>query len=76
MHNHIYIYPDDIKSNYNSDGKTLTGVCKYCGAKQKSLGRRWSIPVEENFLQQIPYGKSNFIFGNPKIIYYNNREML
>jgi len=55
--NHVFSYPEDTRGNYNLDGKTLTGICRYCGAKQKSYGRRWSIQIEEAFLQQDPIGE-------------------
>ena len=56
MCRHVFEYPEDTRENYNPDGKTLTGVCKYCGIKQRAYGMRWSIPLEEAFLQQVPYG--------------------
>jgi len=59
----------DIRENYNSDRKTLTGVCKYCGAKKKAYGKRWAIVVEEKFLQQFPYGEASTTFDNSNIIY-------
>ncbi len=61
MCNHIFIYAEDKRENYNPDAKTLTGVCKYCGAKQKSYGRRWSIPIEENFLNKSLMANHNSI---------------
>jgi len=68
MCNHVFGYPIDRKENYNPDGKTLTGICKYCGVKQKSYGMRWTIPIEENFLQEIPFGDSIFEFDKSAII--------
>ncbi len=46
MCNHIFIYPEDKKVNYNLDGKTLTGRCK-CGVEQTAYGMIWSIQEEE-----------------------------
>ncbi len=60
MCRHIFSYPDDRIENYNSDKKTLTGVCKICGAKQKSYGMRWVIPKVEEFYHDIPYWESIF----------------
>ena len=68
MCNHVYDYPMDARENYNPDGKTLTGVCKYCGVKQKAYGMRWAILVEEKFLQYTPYGEVTLEFDNSKII--------
>jgi hypothetical protein len=65
---HVFEYPEDKRENYNPDGKTLTGVCK-CGAKQKAYGMRWSILVEESFLQEIPYGETRFEFDKSRIIW-------
>lgn len=59
----------DTKENYNLDGKTLTGVCRYCGAKEKAYGMRWSIPIEENFLQQVPYGETQLEFDKTRIMW-------
>jgi len=59
MCNHVFNYPIDIKENYNSDGKTLTGICKHCGSKQKAYGMRWSILIEEALLKEVPYGESH-----------------
>ena len=49
MCNHVFKYPLDIKENYNPDGKTLTGVCKYCGAKKRAYGMRGALPIFEKF---------------------------
>ena len=56
MHKHHFNFPDDKPENYNPDGKTITGVCR-CGAKQKSYGLRWVIPLEEAFWREVPYGE-------------------
>ncbi len=69
MCNHVFDYPMDTKENYNLDGKTLTGVCRYCGAKEKAYGMRWSIPIEENFLQQVPYGETQLEFDKTRIMW-------
>jgi hypothetical protein len=60
MCSHIFDYPTDATDNYNNDRKTLTGVCRFCGHTQKSYGRKWSISIEESFLQQVPYKESQF----------------
>ncbi len=60
MCNHVLAYPDDIRENYNPDGKTLTGICKKCGMEKIAYGMRWAIPIEESFLKQIPYGETIF----------------
>ncbi len=62
MCSHVFIYPEDIRQNYNQDKETLTGKCRYCGLKRKSYGRRWAIDVEDNFLHKEPYGESLFKF--------------
>ncbi len=67
MCDHHFLYPEDTRDNYNPDGKTLTGICK-CGAKKRAYGMRWSIPIEESFLHEIPYGESQFEFDKIKII--------
>uniref|UniRef100_A0A6M3LB64 Uncharacterized protein n=1 Tax=viral metagenome TaxID=1070528 RepID=A0A6M3LB64_9ZZZZ len=54
MCNHVFRYPEDKRENYNSDGETLTGVCKYCGKQERAYGLRWVIRMEENFLWQDP----------------------
>ena len=64
MCKHVFEYPEDTRNNYNIDGKTLTGVCRYCGVTQKAYGMRWIIPIEESFLQQIPYGEISFVDKN------------
>jgi len=68
MCSHVFSYPEDTRENYNPDSKTLTGICRYCGTKKIAYGRRWAIPVEETFLQQIPYGESQFEFDKTRII--------
>lgn len=68
MCKHLFSYPEDKRENYNPDSKTLTGVCKYCGVKQISYGMRWSIPLEEKFLHDIPYGKTQFEFDKSNIM--------
>ena len=57
MCNHVFGYPIDRKENYNPDGKTLTGICRHCGIRQKSYGMSWMIPRYDNFLQQTPIGE-------------------
>lgn len=49
MCKHSFDFPPDIKENYNLDGKTLTGVCRYCGAKEIAYGMRWTIPFVDKF---------------------------
>ena len=68
MCNHVFRYPEDRAENYNPDGVTLTGVCKFCGAKQKSYGLRWMIPIEESFAQRVPYGATRFGYIDKIII--------
>uniref|UniRef100_A0A6M3JTJ2 Uncharacterized protein n=1 Tax=viral metagenome TaxID=1070528 RepID=A0A6M3JTJ2_9ZZZZ len=60
MCNHIFDYPEDKEGNLNPDGKTITGVCRYCKVKQESYGLRWMIPRHEQFLEQNPFGEMNF----------------
>jgi len=60
MCNHIFSYPEDTRENYNPDGKTLTGICRCCGTKKSAYGKRWAISIEEAFLQQEPFGESQF----------------
>jgi len=67
MCKHHFEYPEDKRENYNPDGKTLTGICR-CGATKRAYGMRWSIPVEEAFLQEIPYGESLTEFGKSRFI--------
>jgi len=62
MCNHIFEYPEDTIKNYNHNGKTLTGICKHCGVKQKSYGRKWMLPIEERFHEQSSYGESQFYY--------------
>jgi len=68
MCKHVFRFPEDRGENYNPDGKTLTGICMNCGAKKRAYGMRWSIPIEENFLQQVPFGESQFEFDKTKIV--------
>ncbi len=68
MCDHVFVFPEEKRENYNQDGKTITGVCKHCGVKQKAFGRRWAIDIEENFLKQIPYGETRLDFVNTKVI--------
>ncbi len=63
MCNHVFNYSEDKRKNYNPDGKTLTGICRYCGVEERAYGMRGFIPIEERFLQPIPYGESLFIDG-------------
>ena len=56
MCRHVFEYPEDIKENYNPDGKTLTGICRFCGAKQIAHGRRWTISLEEKIIDRKPFG--------------------
>lgn len=57
MCNHIFNYPEDKPKNYNDDGLTLTGICRHCGAKQKSYGMKWAIQLHETVKHQDPYGE-------------------
>jgi len=61
MCNHLFEYPEDKEKNYNPDGKTLTGICRYCGTKNKALGFRGADDIIEKFNRNIPYGKTLFI---------------
>ena len=61
MCKHLFEYLPDYPENYNPDGKTLTGVCKYCGVKQKAYGMRWMIPRYDNFLEQVPFGEVSLL---------------
>ena len=57
MCNHIFDYPDDVRGNYNPDGETLTGTCRYCGVKKKAYGLRWAMRiVEEHYQVPWPFG--------------------
>ena len=61
MCNHIFDYSDDVGENYNPDGETLTGICRYCGLKQKSYGMRWAIRIIENHCQApMPFDYSDY----------------
>ena len=61
MCNHRFVFPEDRQENYNKDGVTLMGRCK-CGAIQKAYGIRWMVIREDNFLQQEPFGETQFEF--------------
>uniref|UniRef100_A0A6H2A4M3 Uncharacterized protein n=1 Tax=viral metagenome TaxID=1070528 RepID=A0A6H2A4M3_9ZZZZ len=61
MCNHLFEYPIDTRENYNHDMKTLTGICRYCGAKQKALGYRG---IESLIERYRPYGYLEYI-DNP-----------
>uniref|UniRef100_A0A6M3IUT1 Uncharacterized protein n=1 Tax=viral metagenome TaxID=1070528 RepID=A0A6M3IUT1_9ZZZZ len=61
MCSHRFVFPDDKPENYNPDSATLMGRCK-CGAVQKAYGVRWIVNREDNFLQQVPYGETEFEF--------------
>ena len=63
MCQHVFNYPQDKRENYNPDGKTLTGKCRFCNAVQNAYGMRWSIPIEEKFLNVNPYGESQFDYA-------------
>ena len=63
MCNHIFEYQEDKMGNYNPDGKTLTGVCRLCGFKQKAYGMRWMIPRYEKLLADDPFGEISREFG-------------
>jgi len=60
MCEHVFNYPPDIKENYDLNGKTLTGVCRYCGVQQKSYGMRWAIPHVDTFLEKNPFGMNRY----------------
>ncbi len=68
MCNHVFSFSEDTRENYNSDGKTLMGICKYCGLKKKAYGMRWAIKVEESLLEVDPYNEVNEIFDKSRII--------
>ena len=57
MCQHKFLFPEDKPENYNRDGRTLTGRCK-CGVIQEAKAVRWMARHEDNFLQQVPYGKT------------------
>ena len=62
MCNHVFSYPPDTRENYNPDGETLTGICKYCGIIRKSYGMQWSISREESFRKLDPLGEIRIRF--------------
>ena len=53
MCKHVFVYPEDKRENYNPD-RTLTGVCRYCRATEKSYGMRWMIPRHDDFFRAMP----------------------
>ena len=63
MCSHVFVFPDDLPENYNTDGKTLTGQCK-CGATQKAYGMRVVIPMHEQFNHFNPYEMVSFKFDS------------
>lgn len=56
MCHHIFSYPEDKTVNYNPDKETLMGICKVCGAKESSYGRKWAIPKVDDYYYEHPYG--------------------
>lgn len=56
---HLFEYPSDLGMNYNGDGETLRGVCKYCGAIQDRKGSRWSERVMEKYIIMTPLREWN-----------------
>ena len=53
MCKHRFEFPEDKPENYNADKLTLTGRCK-CGVVQLAYGRKWAIPICDDFLQYCP----------------------
>ena len=72
MCQHVFNFPAEVKGNYNPDGQTLTGVCKFCGAKQKAYGIRWMIEKEENALEQRFFNMPKF--DKSSITCYNKKR--
>ncbi len=62
MCNHVFSYPIDKRENYH--GEMLIGVCRKCGAKQKSYGMRWAIPLCYDFLPEVPLHNRDIRFSN------------
>ncbi len=66
MCTHVFDYPDDEIENYNMDGKTITGICRYCGRRNKSYGVKWSVPVMDRYYYGDP-GSTPYRFS---VLYY------
>ncbi len=59
MCQHKFVYSEDKPENYNTDKLTLTGRCK-CGVVQMAYGRKWAIPIYDDFLQYFPCQETQF----------------